>query len=335
MTGAAPSPLSWVGWALPPGSAAQVRPRLLARELADDVLSDVRVTYHHGSTPGAADGRTVRLGPGQLVRRAEVRGAGAVLSPVLLRALGHAARWIDLYDDWALAPDVHPVLRALAAQGCRALRRQGAPGAVVTVNSRYLQARLWPLPTEVVPNGVDPRLADVPLTGDDRPRLLVMGRFLRGRTDPALLRAALDADAVAEVLVVGAEPGGAVDAAARAADPRRVVVLPTTPLVDLASRCGPRTVALVPHLVRDYTMSQDLMKVYQFLALGLPTVVPRALWPPAAPLDHGHLLEVGVSLDDLLRHALRRDPPSAGWRREFAEAHSWRRRADQVRGLLT
>lgn len=324
----------WVAWPVAPGGAPYSRPWLLHRELQSDVFSAVETYYHHGSTPGSENGTFRRVPATALVRPLlSERRPGAILSPVLVRALGSSAQWIDLYDDWSLAPDINPAFRLMTAASYQSLRRSPR-ASLITVNSRYMQLKLGRRRTLLVPNGVEPSLAEVVTHGDDRPRLVIMGNFHRGRTDFALLQAALRTVVVAQVLLVGAEPGSRAERMALAAagsSSADVQIVRRTPMHEMAGMLGSGTVALVPHVVSDYTLSQDLMKVYQFLALGVPTVVPRPLWPAALPLDHGHLLEAGLDLDDVLRHAVRQPAPTAEWRRQLVDTHSWSRRAELIR----
>lgn len=237
-------------------------------------------------------------------------------------------RWLDAYDDWSLAPDMSPAVRLVVSRNYRALRSRPASG-LVTVNSRYMQLKLHPQPALLVPNGVDPELAEVSTRGDDRLRVVVMGHFFTGRTDWGLLEEILHALTVDEVLVIGHHPRvDAMVARARHAG-RRVQQQPATGLTNLADQIGRRTVFAVPHVVSDYTLSQDLMKVYQALAMGMPVCVPNALWPSAVPRDLGYVFERGVRVEDVLTGASRL-AMTPDQRRAFAVMHAWERRALQV-----
>jgi len=102
----------------------------------------------------------------------------------------------------------------------------------------------------------------------------------------------------------------------------------------LAEHVGARTVALVPNRVRDYTLSQDLMKVYQLLSLGVRVMCPRLLWPDSVDREFGLLLDHGIRLDDVLADWIEDSPPSQDWRSAFAASHSWANRARSIYSLI-
>ncbi|QBR93392.1 hypothetical protein [Nocardioides euryhalodurans] len=239
-----------------------------------------------------------------------------------------AATWIDAYDDYSLAPDMSWGVRLLAARNYRALRAASSP-ALVTVNSRYMQLKLRPRPTVLVPNGVSPDLAAVPTTGDDRLRVIVMGHFFDGRTDWRLLDEILHAPSMEEVIVVGEHPRvDAMVTRARTAG-RPVQARTSMTLQSMAGDVGERTVFAIPHVVSDYTLSQDLMKAYQAIAMGLPVCVPNALWPHAISRDLGQVFERGVGVDDVLSGAAR-TVITPSQRHGFAADHAWSRRAERI-----
>jgi hypothetical protein len=103
---------------------------------------------------------------------------------------------------------------------------------------------------------------------------------------------------------------------------------------DLAAISGRKTVALVPHVISDYTLSQDLMKVYTLSALGLKVICPRLLWPHTLPKDFAYLMDYGVKLQDTLGDWLDGPAPTAEWRQEICHEHSWQTRALQVAKLI-
>lgn len=296
------------------------------------VTADARIV-RHGRSSGSLRAAALPA------TRLPAEGAGtATLSPVLLPGGPTAPTWIDLYDDWALAPDINRWYRQLARVGYRRVRRRGVTPTVVTVNSQYMADRVRPAPAVVVPNGVDAELGRVPTSGDAAARLLVFGHFFRGRTDFALLERVAARNEFDEVVIAGTGSASEVHASLRGLRDQigdRLVVHEWLAPEETARLVGPRTVALIPNLVSDYTLSQDPMKAYQFLALGVRVICPRLLWPSTLEPEFAFLLDHGVRLDGNLREWLRGPAPDEAWRRAFADEHSWAARARTIAGLLS
>lgn len=104
---------------------------------------------------------------------------------------------------------------------------------------------------------------------------------------------------------------------------------------ELAAMIGPNTVALIPHVVSDYTLSQDLMKAYKYVLLGMRVICPRMLWPGALSDEHTFLTDFGtVASRDLLDWVQSTAPPTPSHRETMAAAHSWRARAEDLAGRL-
>lgn len=328
--------ISQIAWAVPPGGKTNTRPALLARELVKlGVVSEGYETVFHGrhaSVPGHVNGG--RWWPG-----GRLRGDGsqrAVLSPVFFSLSSSESRWTDFYDDWSIAPDINRWHRTLSALSYRSLAA-GRRTTGVTCNSPYMAAKLGLPSSAVVPNGVDPRVASLETVNDPTRRLILLGHFFSGRTDFDVIDKVCSRNYFDEV-VVGA-PG---------TDPAMLAVLERLrrrlgpalhvyewlSVDDLAALCGRQTAALVPHVVNDYTLSQDLMKVYTLSALGLKVICPRLLWPNALPKDFAYLLDYGVKLEDTLSDWLDSQSPSREWRRMIGDQHSWKTRAHQIAELI-
>ena len=328
--------IDWCAWGVSPRSATgSSRPENLMRALGLDQVEK----FHHGRTPSTADSHRVDSPALAFRAVARVHGRGAVLSPVMVRRFGMDALWVDMYDDWSIAPDINFVHRVLAADGYRLLRESGSPG-VLTVNSQYMAGKLAPANPVLLPNGVSQGLGSIEHGGDAKRRLILVGKFHPGRIDEKLFHSLLTAPMVEEVVVVGLRKGDYPSRllrsilGARNAGPT-VRTLPPTPVSEIGPFIGVRTIAAVPHQVRDYTLSQDIMKVYQFLALGLPVLTPRALWPPAVPLDFAYLVGRGAVLDRLVEAALDGPKPTFAWRQQFVSDHSWEKRASLLRALIS
>lgn len=332
---APPPSITRIAWAVHPGRATErTRPeKLVAYLRARGLIAEDAAVDHHGR--GTKKLSLEKLWPGRSVSGAAPETA--VLSPVFIAGGSRAPIWVDLYDDWSLAPDINPLYRGLAASGYRSLRRGKVQPALVTVNSPSLADRIRPCRAEVVPNGVDESLADLELSGDERPRLLLLGHFFSGRTDFALLRQLCLRPEFEEICVCG--PGQS-PTMQETMDHLRPLLGDRLRVHDwaddhtLASFSGPRTIAAIPHVVTDYTVSQDLMKVYQLLALGVRVICPRLLWPASVSIEYALLLEHGVSLDLVLSDWLEAHAPSREWRYAFVREHSWSARANAVADLL-
>lgn len=310
----------------PPSSKFDSRPSALLQSLASVAPLEVDIQVSGRSGDRMQD--LSRLG--DLLRRDTTPGSSACLTPLHFFQQSHRGVWFDAYDDWTLAPDLSYAARTLASRGYRALRRGAGGNALVTVNSEYMRDKLFPRPSLVVPNGVSPELASQPGLGDEAARVLVMGKFFNGRTDWHLVSEILMARSVDEVVVIG--NGARLPKLIRlAADcGRRITHLAPTPFQSLSPYIGPRTIFAIPHVVSDYTLSQDLMKAYQAIALGMPICVPNALWPPTIPRELGVAFERGVAVEDVLAGAIEWSRLSTSGRGEFAAAHSWSMRAALV-----
>lgn len=324
--------LDVVGWAVPPRQKANTRPAKLVRNLSDEgVIASSSKFYFHGKAQSEGNawnaGRVMpRIPP-------EASSSGiALFSPIFHPSLqGGRVKWIDLYDDWRLAPDINLLHRLLSKLSYDALRSDRA-NILVTCNSPYMAGKLNLSAASVVPNGVDPHLANLPRSGDDQERLIVLGHFFRGRTDYDLI-ARIAREGVFKEILFGA-PGSGKKISSVIQECRKHATVTVSNWIDdstLASLVGSRTAALVPHVVNDYTLSQDLMKIYQYLALGIKVICPIELWPCHLSKKNGFLLGVGSNLTPNLSEWLSATQISDVERYRFAQANSWHARAQEIR----
>lgn len=324
-----------VAWAVQTRQGQETRPAKLVQHLiASGAVAEGARYWRHGSRVNG-DGEHVPWRTLASRRLPVDPRRTAVLSPAFLRSVP-AARWVDLYDDWSLAPDIHPVLRLLAACSYRT----AAVPRLLTVNSLYMAAKLYRLNPVLVPNGVDAGWADITLQPGTAPSLLILGTFLRGRTDVQLLRRIVALGVWERVVLAGFRSTGRGSLSPADILPekwdRRIEVLKHVRREDLPSLINSATVAAVPHRLRDYTASQDVMKIYQFQALGLKVICPRMLWPQALSPRHGFLLDRGVELDEAVTEWCARPGPDPAERQQIVEEHGWAARARVVqRSLLS
>lgn len=320
--------INQIAWSVAPGSTGLNRPRRLVADLTvlGGVLADATYKHH-----GRAASTSVSENVGTLMPKLLLDASSdtAVLSPVF-RFSGRP-KWIDYYDDWSLAPDINPIARMRASSNYRKVRGLVDNGqTIVTVNSPYMAMKLMLPLSSVIPNGVDSYLADTPHEGDDRERVLVLGKLFPGRTDEKLVQQICKLPWIREVVFCGVgNHKRTLDLIARVKNDvgDRVKVHSWVEPRELGKLCGKRTFALVPHIVNDYTISQNLMKAYMLTALGVPVVCPAMLWPHDLPVEDAFLINAGIDVDTNLRQWNKRPRLTLDYRRDFAIKNSWAARA--------
>jgi hypothetical protein len=324
-----------VAWAVPPGSKKNTRPVQLVRSLQSlGALSPSTRFIFHGRSATTAEARSAGVWLPSAAVSAQ-RRAAAVLSPVFGPQSIRDCVWADFYDDWSLAPDINPWHRHLAARSYGAAREGNA--GHVTANSVYMALKTGTPLSHVVPNGVDPAISHLPRLGDDRRRLIVLGHFFKGRTDFDALKSMLFSTLFEEVIIGG--PGNdpkmlELINEAKASSPQIIKIVDWLNPSSLAALVGNRTVALIPHVVSDYTLSQDMMKVYTYLSLGMRVICPRLLWPAHLAPEHALLYDFGMSVADVVPEWLEELGPDDEWRLRFGDDNSWDNRAARVLQLF-
>lgn len=322
-----------VAWPVPAGRArGYTRPEKLVSVLQNMGAVDRGCAYvAHGRGRGGLGGRLEQWVPSRQLQPPQT--STAILSPIFLTKASAWAAWVDLYDDWSISPNTNPYYRLLARGGYRAVRDMAEQARLVTVNTTYMANLLAPVATVQIPNGVDAALADIPSLGSSEPRLILLGEFFPGRTDfKTILEVALRPE-FSEIVICA--PGTSKQMAGvirvlRSQLGARLQVHRWLGSTELGQVIGERTVVLVPHIVCDYTLSQDLLKVYQFLALGARIICPRMLWPEKVERTYGLLLDRGVDLGEVLSDWLESAPPTTVWRRQFVNRHSWDYRGEML-----
>lgn len=322
-----------VAWAVPPGKGLNTRPARLLVELEKlGIVSPDAPRYFHGRA--AAEGSSVSAGSLDPIRGVPASAERlALMSPVFRAGVHAGAAWYDFYDDWSLAPDINALHRVHASRTYAAMRRGVSDGVLVTCNTPYMAGRVGLDASHVLPNGVDSEIADYPPSGDARSRLLLLGKFFDGRTDWELIQqvtAAVDFDEIVVGHPGDSKPMGHLLDQLHRMVGERLVVKDWLDSRDLAALAGPRTVALVPHVVTDYTLSQDLMKVYQLQGHGIRMICPRLLWPTHLSVEHAYLVDFGADYTRLLAEWIESPTITEEWRQNFISQHSWTARAKSL-----
>jgi teichuronic acid biosynthesis glycosyltransferase TuaH len=254
---------------------------------------------------------------------------------VFARLAGHRSacdRYVfDAYDAWDLSPLVRGVWRRRAV--LRGYQAAAAYADLIFANTHTMQNRMVALGAKAVhllPNaapGVSPRQAIEP------PYLAYLGN-IHERFDATLVDAV--AAAFSDVTIRIAGPVERV--------PRGLAVLLRHPNVRLegpqlgeaaTAFVGGARALIVPHVVNDYTRSQDVMKAWDAIALGTPVVStsipPVDAWPKGVGLAADGARAFVAAVGRVLAGEL---DSSRAERLAFAAENLWHRRAHEVLSTL-
>jgi teichuronic acid biosynthesis glycosyltransferase TuaH len=242
----------------------------------------------------------------------------------LLGRLGEHGAVFDAIDDMRAHPDAAAVA-ARVSDGYDVVRRRGVPVAAV---SRELADDLG---GEWVPNAVDvarfasPAPAPAWLDALPRPRAVYVGT-VEERCDIGLLTDLAAGHDIC-VVVVGPVRDTAVRETLRKAGVHVAGRLAPELLPAVLGGCD---VGLVPHLVSALTASMDPMKVYEYLAAGIPVV--------STPVVDEKRFVVGVRVvrrDEFVAavHDAVRDRPPADALRAVVSGRTWDDVADRLLSL--
>ncbi len=177
---------------------------------------------------------------------------------------------------------------------------------------------------------------DLPLPGDiaaiPAPRLGVVGMHDE-RLDLDAIEAMAQADPSWHVVLVGPIQPGDVDESRLVAIPN-VHLLGGKPLAELPAYLKAMDVALIPYKLNELTRNIFPLKLYEYLAAGLPIVA--AALPELAPFAEQVLLAAEpADYPELIREALVSDSPEARLARSaLAAANSWDARVEEISGLV-
>jgi glycosyltransferase involved in cell wall biosynthesis len=242
--------------------------------------------------PGTAPGRLRSLSDAALalqVRRAARRlGAEPVLwafLPTHLELARRLPRRLLVYhcvDDYAANPGVDAErVRALEGRMLVAADLVLAASPVLAERLRRTRSDVRCLPNvadvELFGRAVRDELAEpAALRGRRRPRFVYVGNLAGYRIDFALLDALAAARPDAELVLIGAvgsgDPGPAPPAFAALTRRPNVTWIPPRAQAELPAFLRHCDVALIPFLVNDHTRGSLPLKLFEYLAAGLPVV---------------------------------------------------------------
>ena len=208
------------------------------------------------------------------------------------------------------------------------LERWGAINPRVTLMPNVADTALFATAREEGP--VHPLVVDVP-----EPRVVFMGALDRYKVDFALLEAV--ARRLPDVQFICIGPFGAADGttAADAPNGANLRYLGPLPQRELPAALRGASAGIIPYALNDYTANVSPLKLYEYLAAGLPVVatpLPALLAQPAQgalvadpdPDRFTARLIEAIGYDRLTRARIA----------SAAAAHSWERRVADVEALL-
>jgi teichuronic acid biosynthesis glycosyltransferase TuaH len=244
------------------------------------------------------------------------------------------ARAVTYYalDDWV----VHPAYRRWWAAYRESYRRIRERGHRVAAVSEALLGRLAPGgPGRVVPNGLEPQewTSDTPdndLPGsllDLRGPLLVYVGTLDARLDVAWLKQTARALPEATLVLVG--PLVDLPHLEALRGERNIAIHQSLPRGQLAGLVRRADVGLIPHRRSPLTEAMSPLKLYEYLAGGLP-VAATDLEPMRGVDPRVLLVGEGGDFAAAARAALALGRAGEGERRAFVRANSWRSRHDAL-----
>lgn len=302
----------------PPPRGTLVQPLRLRRRDPTDVAGVVRSYARYDQRLSRASRRAGLENPAVLTCHPLVAGFAPL---AWAGSVTYFAR-----DDWT----AHPQHRPWWPVYREAYRRIAERGLRVAAVSQVLLDRLAPTgPSLVVANGVSdlfrsPGPPPAAVQSLPRPRYVYAGT-LDDRLDLGAVRA-LASSAEGSVVLVGPQPEPLPDLPG-------VTVLPALGQVDLVAALSACDVGLIPHRVTALTEAMSPLKLYEYLAAGLP-VATTALGPEdPAP---GRLLRYPGEAPDLpaaAALALARGRWDESSRLAFVGEHAWTGRTRAVLDL--
>jgi glycosyltransferase involved in cell wall biosynthesis len=180
------------------------------------------------------------------------------------------------------------------------------------------------------PGPVDPAIAALP-----RPRLVFQGAVVATKVDFDLLAEVATTRPDWSIVLVG--PHGAGDPGS---DLSAVRALPNIILVgrrdehELPDVLRGSDVGLIPYKINPLTNSVFPMKVYEYLAAGLPVIATQL--PALQGVDGVEAVTDAAGLVEAVEREIARDDPEQRLRRSAgARAHSWEARIDEIELALS
>ena len=307
------------------------------------VLSPLVLPFHGSAAVRAANCWLLRRQVGRAARKlgmdSPILWAYVPQAEVLLDVLGPELIVYHCVDDVAAQKGVDAASFRVAEE--RFARRAGlvlASAPALAERMRSLSGRVLYAPnvadttmfaTALEPGPVDETMASLP-----RPRLVFHGAVVATKLDVGLLAAVARLRPEWSIVLVGprgaGDPGGDLSPLDRAAN---IHLVGARPAAALPAVLRGADVGLIPYAIDDLTRSVFPMKVYEYLAAGLPVLTTPL--PALADVD---AIEIVADADALVTAAEREleadSPQRRAERSRAAAAHSWEARIEQIETAL-
>ena len=251
-------------------------------------------------------------------------------------AVADTDRWASVtyyaWDDWS----VHGGHRAHWDEYVRAYASIRSRGVAVCAVTEKLLATIAPTgPALVVPNGVNTaewqNVGPAPAWYEalPRPRLIYAGT-IGDRLDVAAFEALAAAFSSGTVALFGTMSDEHLFAGLR--ERANVVIAPNQARDTIRTLLAASDVGLMPHAVTPLTLTMSPLKVFEYLAAGLPAVVTDL--PPVHGLhERVEIVPAGGDFVAAVRRALTAGPVDAEQRQQLFREHCWHRRFNQLLGV--
>lgn len=307
------------------------------------VLSPLVLPLHHVAAVRALNRRLLRFQVGRAARRLGMR------APILWAYVPQAEALIDVLEPelvvYHCVDDV-AAQKGVDAESFRAAEERFARRADLVLASapaldermRTLSANVLYAPnvadtptfaTALEPGPVDPAFESLP-----RPRLVFQGAIVATKLDLELLAELARLRPEWSVVLVGpsgaGDPGGDLSALNQAPN---IHLVGPRPAADLPQVLRGADAGLIPYAINDLTRSVFPMKVYEYLAAGLPVLATPL--PALAGVETIATVAGAAQLVEVAEREFAADTPQRRRQRSAAAAaHSWEARIEEIERAL-
>jgi glycosyltransferase involved in cell wall biosynthesis len=307
------------------------------------VLSPLVVPLHHLGPVRRLNRLLLRLQAGRAARKLGMR------EPILWAYVPQAEVLLDVLDPCLVVyhcVDDVAAQKGVDAESFRAAEERFARRAdIVLASAPALAERMRGLSDNVLyaPNVADtasfatalePGPVDAALDSLPRPRLVFQGAIVATKLDLELITEVARLRPEWSVVLVGptgaGDPGG--DLSALEGQPNIHMVGPR-PAAELPAVLRGADAGLIPYAINDLTRSVFPMKVYEYLAAGLP-VLATPLPALAGVEEVDTVADAGQLVQAAERHFAADTPELRRQRSSEASSHSWENRIEEIEGAL-